>query len=71
MEQPPICRRWKCALSNKFLIDNSHYIYGTAHGEEQPATVQIAAPPCFSPQELLEMRILQDGRLEEGVKRIV
>jgi hypothetical protein len=30
--------------------------------EERPAIVRIAAPPCFSPDELLEMRILQDGR---------
>jgi hypothetical protein len=36
---------------------------GIRIGEEHPATVQIAAPPCLSPQELLEMRILQDGRV--------
>ena len=30
--------------------------------EERPATVRIAAPACFSPDELLEMRVTQDGR---------
>ena len=31
--------------------------------EAWPATVRIAAPPCFSPSELLEMRVTQAGRV--------
>ena len=30
--------------------------------EGRPASVRIAAPPCFSPSELLEMRVTQAGR---------
>jgi hypothetical protein len=30
--------------------------------EAWPATVRIAAPPCFSPLELLELRVMQEGR---------
>ena len=36
--------------------------------EERPAIVRIAAPPCFSPEDLLEMRVRQDGR-EIAVER--
>jgi hypothetical protein len=31
--------------------------------EPRPATVWIAAPPCFSPEELAEMRVVQAGRV--------
>ena len=31
--------------------------------EDHPATVRIAAPACFSPSELLELRVTQEGRV--------
>jgi hypothetical protein len=31
--------------------------------EGRPATVRIAAPPCFSPAELQSLRVWQDGRI--------
>jgi hypothetical protein len=31
--------------------------------ESHPATVRIAAPACFSPSELLELRVEQEGRV--------
>ena len=33
-----------------------------SRGRSRPATVRIAAPPCFSPAELAELRVTQDGR---------
>ena len=38
------------------------WVSGIRVDEDRPATVRIAAPPCFSPPELQSLRVWQDGR---------